>query len=72
MLENVLVAIFGAFIGGDFMVAQLDGVPAGGAFHLRSLAMAIGGSVVMLLVLRLMRNRVGPMRASKPPARRRY
>lgn len=36
-----------------------------------SLAMAIGGAVALLLVLKLMRGTVGPMRGSKSKAGRR-
>jgi uncharacterized membrane protein YeaQ/YmgE (transglycosylase-associated protein family) len=73
LIENMLVAVFGAFIGGDFLVAQLGGVATGDeTFHLRSLGLSVAGAVLMLLALQLMRRMVGPMRASKAPAKRRY
>lgn len=72
VIENVLVGVFGAFIGGDFLVAMFSGVPPDDkVFHLRSLMAAIATAVVFLLALRLMRKIVGPMRASKQKTRRR-
>jgi uncharacterized membrane protein YeaQ/YmgE (transglycosylase-associated protein family) len=69
MIENILVGVFGAFIGGDFLVAMFNGgVVNDKVFHVSSLAMAIAGAVVMLVVLRLMRSVVGPMRGSKSKA----
>ena len=73
MIENILVGVFGAFIGGDFVAAMISGaaVVNDKDFRVSSLAMAVGGAVVMLLVLRMMRGAVGPMRSSKSKAGRR-
>ncbi|MFO1261719.1 MAG: GlsB/YeaQ/YmgE family stress response membrane protein [Rhodoferax sp.] len=72
MIENVLVGVFGAFIGGDFIASQLNGgVVNDTDFRIGSLGLAVGGAVVMLVLLRLMRRVVGPMRAHKTPNRRR-
>ena len=73
MIENILVAVFGAFIGGDFVAAMISGsaVANDKQFRMSSLGMAIAGAVVMLIVLRLMRGAVGPMRSSKSKAGRR-
>jgi uncharacterized membrane protein YeaQ/YmgE (transglycosylase-associated protein family) len=69
LIENILVAVFGAFIGGDFLVSMLNGgVVNDKVFHMSSLGMAIAGAVVMLVALRLMRGAVGPMRATKSKA----
>ena len=58
--ENVGVAIFGAFIGGDFIAAMLNnGVVNDSVFSYRSLLFAIAGAVTMLILLRLMRGSVG-------------
>jgi uncharacterized membrane protein YeaQ/YmgE (transglycosylase-associated protein family) len=66
LVENVLVGVFGAFIGGDFIVAMLShGVVNEKIFSMRSLAFAVAGAVVMLLLLRLVRGAVGPLRAGK-------
>jgi uncharacterized membrane protein YeaQ/YmgE (transglycosylase-associated protein family) len=66
LVENVLVGVFGAFIGGDFVVAMLSpGVVNDKVFSMRSLAFAAAGAVVMLLLLRLLRTAVGPLRAGK-------
>ncbi len=71
MVENVLVGVFGAFIGGDFLAAQLNGgVVNDKDFRIGSLGLAVGGAVVMLLMLKLMRRMVGPMRAHKAPRRK--
>jgi uncharacterized membrane protein YeaQ/YmgE (transglycosylase-associated protein family) len=72
MVENILVGVFGAFIGGDFLVSMLSGgVVNEKVFHFSSLGMAVAGAVVMLVVLRLMRAKVGPLRASKSKGQRR-
>jgi uncharacterized membrane protein YeaQ/YmgE (transglycosylase-associated protein family) len=71
MLESVAVGIFGAFIGGDFMVAMVtSGVVDPNVFSVRSLAFAIAGAALMLAMLRLMRRAVGPLRSGKPKPRR--
>ena len=67
MIENVAVGVFGAFIGGDFVAALVSGskLVNDKDFRVSSLGMAIAGAVVMLIVLRLMRGAVGPMKNSK-------
>lgn len=66
LIENVLVGVFGAFVGGDFIVSSLNGgVVNDTDFKIGSLAMAVAGAVVMLLVLKVMRKMVGPLRDSK-------
>ena len=73
MIENVLVGVFGAFIGGEFIVSMFSGgVAPDNKFHASSLAIAVATAVVMLLALRLMRRVVGPLRAGKPKAQRHY
>ena len=72
LVEGVLVGVFGAFIGGDFVASQLNGgVVDDKVFKGSSLAMAVAGAVVMLLLLGLMRRVVGPLRAGKPKLRKR-
>jgi uncharacterized membrane protein YeaQ/YmgE (transglycosylase-associated protein family) len=72
ILENIGVGVFGAFIGGDFLVAMFSGLVKGDTdFHVASLGMAAGGAVFMLFVLRLMRGAVGPIRASRKAGQRR-
>jgi uncharacterized membrane protein YeaQ/YmgE (transglycosylase-associated protein family) len=69
VIENVLVGMFGAFIGGDFLVDMFGGLRAGDTgFHVGSLAFAIVASIGMLVLLRLMRRAVGPMLASRSRA----
>ena len=78
-VEGILVGIFGAFIGGEFVASQfaekapvvvaVPGAPAAVVaavpFTLLALLLAVGGAVVMLVLLRIMRSAVGPMRGSK-------
>lgn len=65
-VECVLVAIFGAFIGGEFLAAMLVGEPAvDSGFQVSSLGLAVAGAVVMLALLGIMRKAVGPMRPHK-------
>jgi uncharacterized membrane protein YeaQ/YmgE (transglycosylase-associated protein family) len=70
MVENILVGVFGAFIGGDFLVAILNGgVVNDKDFSFRSLGMAVAGALVMVVMLKLMRSAVGPMRGAKTKVR---
>ena len=71
-IENILIGMFGAFIGGVFVSAQVSGAAVAEGFHASSLGLAIGGAVVMLLLLKLMRKLVGPMQKSKPNKKREY
>lgn len=71
MLESIGVGIFGAFIGGDFMVAMVtSGVVDPKVFSMRALLFALAGAGLMLVLLKLMRRAVGPLRVSKPKPRR--
>lgn len=63
-IESVLVGVFGAFVGGDFLVAMLWGPKAGGV-SAAGLAMAVAGAVVLLALLSVMRRAVGPLRPAK-------
>lgn len=65
-IEEICVGIFGAFIGGELLPSVLSdtGVVAGG-FSAFALMTGIGGATVMLVLLKLMRRSVGPMRGSK-------
>jgi len=65
-VESVCVGIFGAFLGGEFLPAMLL-VPGAGAKGLSgaAIAMAVGGAVVCLILLALMRGAVGPLKAKK-------
>jgi uncharacterized membrane protein YeaQ/YmgE (transglycosylase-associated protein family) len=69
-IENILIGMFGAFIGGEFVSAQLSGAAVATGFHMSSLALAIAGAVVMLL-LKLMRKVVGPMQKGKSNQKKR-
>jgi uncharacterized membrane protein YeaQ/YmgE (transglycosylase-associated protein family) len=65
-IEDVLVGVFGAFVGGSFLVSMVSGAPAPDAgFSVVSLFMAIVGGVTGLLLLGLMRRVVGPLKAGK-------
>lgn len=69
-IEEILVGIFGAFIGGDFLLAMLAG-PAATESGVAAAFGAIGGAVVLLALLALMRRKVGPLRPGKSRAVRR-
>jgi uncharacterized membrane protein YeaQ/YmgE (transglycosylase-associated protein family) len=70
-IENILIGMFGAFIGGEFVSAQVSGAAVATGFHMSSLALAIAGAVVMLLLLRLMRKVVGPMQKGRSNQKKR-
>lgn len=73
MLENMGVGVFGAFLGGDFVAAQLrGGVVNDKDFSMGSLGLAVGGAVILLVLLRIMRGTVGRLKASKSPSSKRY
>lgn len=65
IIENVLVGVFGAYIGGDFVAVMVNGRLLNQDFSAASLGYAATGAVVSLLLLRLMRRAVGPMRPIK-------
>ena len=69
-IEAVLVAVFGAFVAGDFVPAML-GRPASGAgvFSLSSLLLSGAGAVGLMVLLKVMRRVVGPLRPGKSPTR---
>jgi uncharacterized membrane protein YeaQ/YmgE (transglycosylase-associated protein family) len=69
-IEEVLVGVFGAFIGGEFVADMLRGKSTD-AFSASSLGLAAAGALVMLLLLKVMRGAVGPLRSKKSPAARR-
>ena len=66
----MLVGVFGAFIGGDFIVSQIVG-PTGTGSMVQSLGLAAAGAGVMLMLLKLMRGVVGPMKNSKSRVKQR-
>ncbi|NJM43351.1 MAG: GlsB/YeaQ/YmgE family stress response membrane protein [Brachymonas sp.] len=70
--ENIVVGIFGAFIGGSFLSEQFSGVKPTEAFDFSSLLMAVAGALVLLALLQLMRKLVGPMRKSVSKKKRDY
>jgi uncharacterized membrane protein YeaQ/YmgE (transglycosylase-associated protein family) len=70
-IENILIGMFGAFIGGDFVAAQLNGGVVATEFQIASLGLAIAGAVVMLVLLRLMRKAVGPLKKSRSNQKKR-
>jgi uncharacterized membrane protein YeaQ/YmgE (transglycosylase-associated protein family) len=70
-IEEVLVGIFGAFIGGEFLADVLHFTNSPGAVSIASIGMAVVGAVVLLVLLRVMRGAVGPQQQSKSRANRR-
>ncbi len=70
-IENILIGMFGAFIGGEFVSVQISGPAVATGFHISSLALAIVGAVAMLLLLQLMRKAVGPIKKGKSNQKKR-
>ncbi|HEY0824930.1 MAG TPA: hypothetical protein VGD76_14170, partial [Ramlibacter sp.] len=70
-VEEVLVGVFGAFIGGEFVVDVFRGGPPAPGFSIGSAGMALLGAGVMLALLKMMREAVGPLRPGKSPGARR-
>ncbi len=70
-LEEVLVGVFGAFIGAESTFAMFERVRPASGFDGTALAGGVAGAIVLLLLLRFMRGVVGPLRNSKSPASRR-
>lgn len=71
MLENMAVAVFGAFVGGEFISSQLRGsASTETGITAAALGLAVLMAVVVLLLLRTMRGAVGPLRSGKPKRRR--
>lgn len=66
-IEEVLVGVFGAFIGGEF-VASLVFPKASGGFHVGALLMGIAGAVAMIALLHFMRRAVGPLKRGRSRA----
>jgi uncharacterized membrane protein YeaQ/YmgE (transglycosylase-associated protein family) len=67
-IESVAVGVFGAFLGGEFLAAMV--LPDKHGIDMATVSMAVGGAVVSLLLLGLMRRAVGPMKPGK--ARQRH
>jgi uncharacterized membrane protein YeaQ/YmgE (transglycosylase-associated protein family) len=70
-IENILIGMMGAFLGGDFLSVQISGDEISKGFHISALALAVLGAAVMLLLLKLMRQAVGPMKKGKSSQKKR-
>lgn len=70
-IENLVVGMFGAFVGGDFVAAQLNGGVTAPEFRISSLGLAVLGSVVMLALLQWMRKAVGPLKRGRSSQKKR-
>jgi uncharacterized membrane protein YeaQ/YmgE (transglycosylase-associated protein family) len=68
-IEEVLVGVFGAFIGGEFVTAMFNGGKAVASFSMGGLVNAVACAAVMLTLLGVMRRKVGPVRPHKKPVR---
>jgi uncharacterized membrane protein YeaQ/YmgE (transglycosylase-associated protein family) len=69
-VEDILVGIFGAFIGGEFLASAFTTGQPAGTFTGLALGCAVASAFLMLLLLKLMRNSVGPLRSGKSRQRR--
>jgi uncharacterized membrane protein YeaQ/YmgE (transglycosylase-associated protein family) len=70
-VEDLLVGVFGAFIGAEFVVDAFRGGPPVPGFSVGSAGMAVLGAGVMLALLKMMREAVGPLRSGKSTSARR-
>jgi hypothetical protein len=74
MVEAVLVGVFGAFIGGEFLADMLGGAVTaanpGFGFGAR-IMLAAASAAALVGLLAAMRKAVGPMRGGKPKPNRR-
>ena len=71
VLESIGVGMFGSFIGGDLVASVLShGATNDKVFSMGSLGLAVGGGLVALALLRLMRRVVGKQHVTKGPRRR--
>jgi uncharacterized membrane protein YeaQ/YmgE (transglycosylase-associated protein family) len=70
-LENLLVGVFGAFIGGEFVVDMFRSGKPDTGLSIAAIATGIAGAILMLLLLKMMRGAVGPMHHSRSPGSRR-
>jgi uncharacterized membrane protein YeaQ/YmgE (transglycosylase-associated protein family) len=71
VLESIGVGMFGSFIGGDLVASVLShGATNDKVFSMGSLGLAVGGGLVALALLRLMRRVVGVQHVTKGPRRR--
>jgi len=69
-IETVAVAIFGAFIGGEFVSALFRADPKVTTISIVAVSLSFACSFAALIILRLMRRAVGPMRSGKSKAHR--
>jgi uncharacterized membrane protein YeaQ/YmgE (transglycosylase-associated protein family) len=70
-IENILIGMFGAFIGGEFVSVQVNGAQVATGFHLSSLMLSIVSAIALLLLLKLMRKVVGPMKKGRSNLKKR-
>lgn len=72
MIESVLVGMFGAFIGAEFISAMLHTKGTPDPAFVVKLSLSLVGSVGLLFLLSLMRRSVGPMKNSQTKKRKDY
>jgi uncharacterized membrane protein YeaQ/YmgE (transglycosylase-associated protein family) len=69
-IEDVLVGVFGAFIGGEFVASAFTTGQPPGTFTMLALVCAVVGALLMLVLLKLMRGAVGPLKSGKSRQKR--
>ncbi len=70
-IENIVVGMFGAFLGGDFVAAQFNGGVVAPEFRIASLGLAVAGAVLLLALLQWMRKVVGPLKKGRSSQKKR-
>ncbi|MES2974934.1 MAG: hypothetical protein V4757_15070 [Pseudomonadota bacterium] len=71
-IEDVLVGVFGAFIGAEFVSGMLRAKGTADFGFGAKFGLAVAGAVVVLGLLMMMRRSVGPLRSGKKRAERDY
>ena len=61
--------MFGAFIGGEFIASYVLKPALAKSINPSTIGMAVAGAVVCLVLLKLMRRAVGPMKNTKKRSR---
>ncbi|MBI5276452.1 MAG: hypothetical protein HY854_08320 [Burkholderiales bacterium] len=69
-MENMAVAAFGSFAGGEFVTAMLRSGVRQPDITLLAIALAVVFSMLAVFMLGMMRRVVGPLRSGKPKRHR--
>jgi uncharacterized membrane protein YeaQ/YmgE (transglycosylase-associated protein family) len=69
-IESVLVGVFGAFVGGEFLASMLlPAVVKGAGIAMPAVGLSVGCALVAVFLLAWMRKSVGPLKVGKKRSR---